>query len=70
MEGKNEPKKPMTIDDLIEVLKKKREEHGHMNVVVDTQEGWAYSLFGEDAVSVVESMTMPECEMVKSLQIG
>lgn len=69
MEEKNEKKKPMTIDDLVEVLKRRRDEHGNLKILVDTQDGGSYSLYGEDAADVVESMT-PAGDMTKSLQIG
>lgn len=69
MEEKNEKKKPMTIDDLVEVLKRRREKYGNLKVLVDTQDGGSYSLYGEDAVDVVESVT-PAGDMTKSLQIG
>ena len=62
--------KAMTIDDLIEVLKKKREEHVNMKVQVNTQEGWNYSLYGKDAITVLEVMSGADGEMEKILQIG
>ena len=62
--------KALTLDDLIEVLEKKREEHGNLKVHVNTQEGWAYSLYGKDAITVLEVMAGANGEMEKILQIG
>lgn len=61
--------KALMLDDLIEVLEKKREEHGNLKVQVNTQEGWNYSLYGKDAVTVIEIMAA-DGEIEKILQIG
>ena len=62
--------KALTIDDLIEVLEKKREEHGNLKVHVNMQEGWSYLLYGKDAITVLEVMSGADGEIEKILQIG